>query len=112
MKRRIFVIVLLCILCGVAAEQNIPEYVKTGVRISELSTQEQILFLSEHGVEIPPRLDGPYRADMLHTVIMQIEEKPKTSFGMCSGTEMIEFGEAARRVINAYYGIDGGEYCA
>ena len=48
MKRRIFVIVLLCILCGVSANQNIPEYAKTGVRISELSTQEQILFLSEH----------------------------------------------------------------
>ena len=112
------VIVLLCIpfVCGILVfrtPKNIPKlngYEATGVKLSELSNSEAMEFIISQNIYIP---DG-YMADknlegfVLNT-IKNAEDYP-LSPSPGSYTVTVDIGEAIRKAVNEYYGIDGGPY--
>ena len=81
------------------------EYQRTGQRLSEMSEEECLRFIEEGGVEIPPRLNGPYRGGLIKDLICFSEQDPACDFGMLSSSETIELGYRVRKAVNEYYGI-------
>lgn len=93
-------------------DHPVAEYVKTGVRLSDLSEQECVDFVVSKGVEMPLYYEqSPYFAGVTKEMITYYEENP---YSLRSGTlgspTQANYFEDIRRIVNEYYGIYNVEY--
>lgn len=93
-------------------DHPVAEYVKTGVRLSDLSEQECVDFVVSKGVEMPLYYEQSlYFAGVTKEMITYYEENP---YSLRSGTlgspTQANYFEDIRRIVNEYYGIYNVEY--
>lgn len=91
-------------------EQRKTEYERTGQLLSELTEEECLAFVISKNVEIPERLGTEHVEELVKYMIIRAEQYPQMGYGMLSNIATINLGESVRKVVNEYYGIDGGKY--
>ncbi|MHB8061747.1 MAG: hypothetical protein ACYDG2_03800 [Ruminiclostridium sp.] len=101
------VIVAVCFLTN--PNNNLTTYEQSGQKLSELSEDECLAFISSRGIDIPAGLDTENIRAFVKEIISQSEKNPQSPGGY-SYTATMEFAEDIRKAVNEYYGVDGGSY--
>lgn len=71
--------------------------------LSELSADECIIFVKEHGIQIPDDYDESFWGGFIQKTISQVEENPSTVFSY-NYIKTYEFANAIKDAVNDYYG--------
>lgn len=86
------------------------EYRHTGQRLSELSQEECLQFIQRKGVVLPTHFRTGNPGAFVRYVIRCAEDQSARQQIRFSNPAAANLAEAVRKIVNTYYGTDGGAY--
>ena len=113
--KAIFVLLFATIVIMTVTVKNtlpVSEYMRTGIRLSDLPDKECVAFMASKGAHMP----GHYKQSLYFPAatkdyITTFEQNPnKTLRGVYSDTSTNQYVEDVRKIVNDYYGIYHVEY--
>lgn len=103
-------VILFCVVfLMLDANKSLTPYEQSGQLLSELSESKCLEFVISKGVQIPSSFHSDYIAGFVKEMICAAEQAPHTKSG-ASFTDTVFLFESIRKVVNKYYGVDGGTY--